>query len=277
LLAVFSVAVLVDALRPESAPTGEVLGATQRSRAGNGADLQAVASASPPASRRPSPEASAPNGSSPSGWDAGASFADAPPVIAVGQVAIRTWQDSFGRSRLQIIVPVRDDDTRWAAFPTARSTYRILDNAREIASGTFTALPTVIGPGATAYLVDTINVPALTRRLSATSDVSVVATEPPALSLSVTGLRLTSGIGGGMRATGRVHNDGAATSGLVVAGAIALDRHGTPLAAVYDAIDVGRVEPGEARPFATDYDPGAPPVSANTIGELLGVAFEAGT
>ena len=130
-----------------------------------------------------------------------------------------------------------------------------------------------------AYLVDTINVPVadLTSRLSAKSDVSVVPTEPPALSLSVTGLRLTRGIGGGMRATGRVHNDGATSSGLVVAGAIALDRHGTPLAAVFDAIDVGRVKPGEARPFATDYDPGAPPVSASTIGELLGVAFEAGT
>jgi hypothetical protein len=151
-----------------------------------------------------------------------------------------------------------------------------LDETREVATGTLTALPAVIGPGETAYLVDTINIAVveLTRALSGEPDVAIVPTERPAARLSVTHLRLTGGVGGGLQATGQVRNDGGTATQPVTAGAVALDRQGRPLAAVYDIVDVGRVDPGETRPFATDYEPGAPPVSAVSIGKSVAVAFE---
>jgi hypothetical protein len=209
--------------------------------------------------------------------DDGQGHAPGDAAFSVGRAAIRTWKDSFGRSRLQVILSVRNNDARWVRFPATTSTYRIKDGTREVARGEFIALPAVIGPGQAAYLVDTISVPVveLSRRLSAKSDVAVVPTDPPAVTLSITGLRISRGIGGGMRATGRVHNDGGAPTQPVIAGAIALDGDGRPLAAVYDTIDVGREDPGETRPFATDYDPGAPPVIAGSIREVVGVAFEA--
>ncbi|MEO6350817.1 MAG: hypothetical protein ABIP53_09205 [Candidatus Limnocylindrales bacterium] len=212
---------------------------------------------------------------SPSGGGSG--HAQETPALSVGRAYIHTWEDSFGRSRLQVILAVRNDNARWVRFPAAGSTFRIFNETSEVAGGAFVALPAVIGPGETAYLVDTVNVPVveLTRALSAESDVAALYTDAPTVMLSITGLRLTSGTGGGMRATGRVHNDGGAGTGPVIAGAIALDRNGRPLAAVYDTIDVGRVDPGDSRPFATDYEPGAPPVTAAMVDGVVGVAFEA--
>ncbi len=196
--------------------------------------------------------------------------------MSVGQAVIRTWTDSFGRSRLQLIVPIRNDDARWVHFPRATSTYRILDGSRRVVSGTFTALAAVTKPGGTAYLVDTISVSAgdLTRQLSAEWDVDVVPASPPAVTLSVRSLQLTDGIGGILRATGLVHNDGGEASRSVIAGAIALDRDGTPLAAVFDTTDVGRVEPGEARRFTTDSNRSGPPVTEGAISDVIGIAFE---
>ncbi|MBA2717702.1 MAG: hypothetical protein H0U52_00475 [Chloroflexi bacterium] len=198
--------------------------------------------------------------------------------MSVGRPALRSWTDSFGRSRIQVIVEVRNDAAGWVTFPSAASTYRIMDGAREVALGAFTALAAVTGPGETAYLVDTISVAAgdLTPRLSAEQNVVAVPTNRPAVTLSISRLRLTDGIGGGVRATGLVRNDGDEATRTVIAGVIALDRDGRPLAAVFDTTDVGQLNPGDARRFTTDANPGGPPVTTGGIGELVGVAFEAG-
>lgn len=201
------------------------------------------------------------------------------PALSMGQAAIRTWKDSFGRSRLQVILPVRNDDTRWVRFLETSSLYRIVGDAGEVASGAFIALPAVIGPDETAYLVDTISIPGVerTRGLLVEPEVAGLPTDPSTTSFSITGLRLVSGIGGDMRATGLVHNEGGRATTGVIAGAIVLDRDGRPLGAVYDTFDVGRLGPSETRKFVTDFYPGGPPVDESVIGELIGAAFEMGT
>lgn len=249
---------------PATAPhTGEVQGITQL---GPG----------PTADPTPRGSIDPRTGSSPA-TDDGQNLAQKDPAVAVGQAVIRTWTDTFGRSRLQLIVPVRNNDARWVLFPRGTSTYRIMDGSRSVASGTFTALAAVTKPGGTAYLVDTISVAAgdLTPDLSAEWDVDVLPTIPPAVTLSVRSLQLTDGIGGVLRATGLVHNDGGEATRSVIAGVIALDRDGMPVAAVFDTTDVGRVEPGQARRFTTDANRGGPPVPVADISEVVGVAFEA--
>ena len=198
------------------------------------------------------------------------------PALSVGRPVVRTWTDSFGRSRLQVILTVRNTDVRWVRFSAARSTYGILDGTRRVTGGVFTALPAVIAPGETAYLVDTLSVPVagLPRSLSTETHVDARRQSfPPSTYRSrACGSRTES-----VAACGR--RDVSLTVGQVVtrpvtAAAIVVDRDGRPLAALYDSMDVRRLDPGEARPFVTDYAPGAPPVDPGTIGEVIGVAFE---
>jgi hypothetical protein len=202
------------------------------------------------------------------------------PAISLGDAVVRTWKGPYGETRLQVIVPLRSDDSRWLRLPRAQSTYRVVDGAgREIASGVFTAaLPAAVGPGEAAYLVDTVSVAFENPTGSPVVDVDVsaTATDRPISALSVSDLRATIGTGGGLRVTGRVHNVGTLASAWVMAGAVALGPDGSPLGAVYDPTDIGRLEAGQTLPFDTEY-PGAPPLSAGLAHDLVGMAFEAGT
>jgi hypothetical protein len=196
----------------------------------------------------------------------------------MGPVAVRSWDGPYGETRLQVIQPVRNDGDRWVRLPRSLSTYRIVTtDDREVASGIFTAaLPATIPPGETGYLVDTVSVAFVDPTDSDTveTDVRGIATEPPTGTLSVSDLRAAVGAGGGLRVTGRVQNDGSDPLRWVMAGAVALAPDGRPLGAVYDPTDVGRLGPGEALAFDTEY-PGAPPISAGVAVDLVGVAFEA--
>ena len=81
-------------------------------------------------------------------------------------------------------------------------------------------------------------------------------------------------IGGGLLASGTVHNDSRATTRRVIVGVIALGRDGTPMGAFHDSFDIGRLDPAESKSFETDYEPGGPPVADATVRKLIGVAFE---
>lgn len=278
LVAAMTVTLLFVSALAERSVTGEVLGAIQTGPGEvRGLSPHIAASPSEMASKAPASQGSAaPDRNSPGASNGGAGDLDKDAAVSMGLPAVRTWRDSFGRSRLQIIVPVRNDDAGWVHIVGKSSTYRIMDAAGEAASGTFVALPASIGPGETAYLVDTMSVPGieLKRNLSAEPDVVSLPTEPPPIRLSITGLRLVSGVGGDMRATGLVHNQGETATRRVIAAAIALAPDGRPLGAVYDTFDIGRLEPGEARSFVTDYHPGGPPIVDTIIPKLIGAAFE---
>jgi hypothetical protein len=143
-----------------------------------------------------------------------------------------------------------------------------------VAEGVFTAaMPEVIGPGETAYLVDTLSATFVDPREFRTAEATVdaIAAAKPDLTLSVGEIELSKGPGGGLRATGVVRNDGVTGARSVVAGVVAIGPDGQAIGAVFDLTDVGNLEPGEAVAFDTEY-PGAAPVEGNPP-EIIGYAF----
>jgi hypothetical protein len=194
---------------------------------------------------------------------------------AAGRPVIRTWTGPYGVARVQVILPVRNTGPGWLLLPRSRSSYRILDSrGRDVAGGVFTAaMPEFIGPGETAYLVDTLSATFVDPREFRTAEATVdaIAAAKPDLTLSVGEIKLSKGPGGGLRAIGVVRNDGGTTARSVVAGVIAIGPDGQAIGAVFDLTDVGDLGPGEAVTFDTEY-PGAAPVDANPL-EILGYAF----
>lgn len=199
------------------------------------------------------------------------------PAFSMGQPAARAWPGPYGETRLQVIVPVRNDDARWLALPRSASTYRIVDQeGREVASGVFTAaLPAAVPPGEIGYLVDTVSVTFVVPSGAQTvvAEVRAILTDAPVASISVSDLSAAIGPGGGLQVSGQVRNEGGTATQWVVAGAVALAQDGTPLGAVYDPSDIGRLEPGQVLAFDTEY-PGAPPPSDGVVDGLVGMAFE---
>jgi hypothetical protein len=199
--------------------------------------------------------------------------------IAVGQASLRTWRGAVGELRLQVIVPVRNAGSDWMRLTRSASTYEVYDRAhRSMAGGIFTiALPEVVGPGETAYLVDTLSL-AFGKPSDFASSKAVVTAAPaapPSVRLSVTSIALSIGTDRGLRAVGEVRNEGGVTARSIVAGVVVLDGGGRPLAAVYDLTDTGELEPGARISFDTGY-PGAPPVGAEAATRLAGYGFTTG-
>jgi hypothetical protein len=192
---------------------------------------------------------------------------------------IRTWTGRFGETRVQIILPVRNTGGGWLQLPRSRSTY-LINNSEglEVATGVFTAaLPEFVGPGDTAYLVDTLSVAFADPRefRSATTSVDAVEVAQPDTVLSVDGIELSKGPDGGLRATGAVHNEGGTTARSVVAGVVAIGEDGQAVGALFDLTDVGDLEPGATVEFDTEY-PGAPPIDGSAPGEVIGYAYPSG-
>jgi hypothetical protein len=235
----------------------------------------AVAASTTPPSSSPAALASPAVGSSPAATKP-APGATGRVDSAAGKPVIRTWTGSYGEARVQVILPVRNEGPGWFQLPRSRSRYRILDSrGRDVAGGVFTAaMPEFIGPGETAYLVDTLSATFVDPREFRTAEATVdaIAAAKPDLTLSVGEIELSKGPGGGLRAMGVVRNDGGTTARSVVAGVVVIGPpDGQAIAAVFDLTDVGDLEPGDAVAFDTEY-PGAAPVEVNPL-EIIGYAF----
>jgi hypothetical protein len=197
--------------------------------------------------------------------------------VTVGKGNVMTWKGAFGEDRLQVIVPVRNGGAGWMSLPRSASRYRVVDaRGRELASGMFTvALPGVVAPNETAYLVETVSAAFVTGAGTPTveANVEAVPIAQPTASLRVTDLRAAATPDGGLRVTGVVHNLGATATDWLVAGGVLVDADRRPLGAVYDP---GRLEPlpaGASIRFDTTY-PGAPAPTDRRV-TLIGFAFEA--
>jgi hypothetical protein len=177
---------------------------------------------------------------------------------------------------LQVILAVRNDGSTWLRLPRSASSYQVHDRAhRTVASGIFTlSLPEVVGPGATAYLVDTLSVAFGEPGDFASSKAVVSSTpaDPPDVHLAVTSAAISVGEDRSLRAVGEVRNDGEGIARSIVAGVVVLDDRGRPLASVYDLTAAPELVPGATMSFDTEY-PGAPPVRQESAGRLLGYAF----
>jgi len=251
-------------------PDGGVLGIT---RAGSSASPiespAAAARASGAPSRAVPPESSSPRPVR--------STPPRPVELTVGPGTVATWKGGLGETRMQVLVPVRNETSGWVAVDRSSSTYRVRDATdQEIASGVFTAaLPAAIEPNGTGYLVETVSVAFVTGHGPMTIEAHVAgsATDEPTAHLSVDDLRTATASDGGLRVTGRILNEGTAASGWVVAGVVVVDSAGKPISAVYDPGRIGTIPAGSSVPFDTTY-PGAPPVNVSDT-HLVGVAFEA--
>ena len=197
----------------------------------------------------------------------------------VETTSLRTWRGSLGELRLQVIVGVRNGGTAWMRLTRSASTYSVYNAShRVVAGGVFTtALPEVIGPGQTGYLVDTLSVAFGNPKDFARSRVKVSAspTQPPQTHLVVSSVSISMSADRGLKAGGEVRNDGESTVRSIVAGVVVLDGKGRPLAAVYDLTDAPQLDPGATIAFETEY-PGAPPVGPESAAKLLGYAFTTG-
>jgi hypothetical protein len=196
-------------------------------------------------------------------------------AVSVETAVGTPWKGAFGETRIQVIAAVRNAGAGWVAFPSAASRYRLLDGGgREIGSGVFTAaLPGVVRPGGTAYLVDTISAAFATGKgpTKVETEVHAVRAQAATATLTVDALHASTGDDGGLRVTGTVRNDGDVATGPVVAAAIVLDAKQKPLGAVYDLSDAGPLDPHASYTFATSY-PGAPPPPPDAT--VVGVAWE---
>ena len=196
--------------------------------------------------------------------------------LSIGEPAVRTWRGAFGELRLQVILEVRNAGSVWMRLPRSASTYQVFDQTRRpVAGGIFAAaLPELVGPGETSYLIDTLSAafgkPSDFR--SARATVNAAPAQPPEVSLSVSSVELSTGTDGGLRAVAQVQNDGQVAARSIIAGIIVFDRHDRPIAGLYDLTDVTQLAPGERIQFATDY-PGAPPVGTESLGRVRGLAF----
>ena len=197
------------------------------------------------------------------------------PQLAEDPPVVIAWTDSFNRPRLQIIVPIRNESSEWVHISDGQSEYRLIESGSELASGAFRAVPALVEPGGTAYLVETRDDPSRGRLpLDVETTIVGVRSEEPKPRLALTRLTLDQAIGGGMRASGRVRNDGPGATGRVTVGAVALGEDGRPLGAVLDTHDIVRLPPDKSQSFATDVAAGAPSITAAEVDTVIGVAFE---
>ena len=195
--------------------------------------------------------------------------------VVVSGTALHTWRGAYGEQRLQVIFEVTNTSSGWLRLPRSVSTYEVFGREkRSVAGGVLAAaLPEFLGPGETSYLVDTQSV--LFGRpgdfVRAAGSIIADAVPAPADRLTVDSIELSSEPGG-LRASGRVRNDGSTTPRSIIVGIVVRDTVGQPLAALYDLTDVTELAPGASAPFDTDY-PGAPDVPRTGLGSVLGYAF----
>jgi hypothetical protein len=203
------------------------------------------------------------------------------PTAAPGALAatatIRTWQRAPSFVELQIVATVRNDGQDRISISASRTTYEVFGNAGStLRSGTFAyAFPASIGPGETAYLIESTEVEFVDRaaiRGVAVTPAAVAAGEQDG-PLDVSGVRWRQSDDGTLSVSGTVTNplDRRVRNGVVAI--ILLDGAKRVVAGVYDNTVASNLEPGAAETFATSY-PGTPPISASSVRSYLAFAFD---
>ncbi len=253
-------------------PTGGVAGAV--------AERSAAASLAPPSEPSSPPHASAaPHASAPHLETAPPSRGpDAPPLEAVDQ-ELRAWKDAFGEVHAQVVVTARNRGAAPIVIDPSGASWRVLDETGQVvASGRFPhAFPSVLPPGAEAFLIDGLSATFAGLDELAVLDVELgaaaVDTDAPGagtVPLAVDRLAWEPSPTGGIEVTGRVVN----TSGMPVheasVGVVLRDAEGNMLGGAYD-VALGPLGPGAAAAFSTDY-PGLPPIDRDDVAEAAGAA-----
>ena len=276
--------VLLPSLAPRAdAPAGDVAAQTARPT-GAAAPTRSVAAAPPSPGATAVPSSAATLPPAPSATEAPSAVAvptpglAAEPAVDVSQAVAWSWTGD-GATRGHVVASVTNEGDTLVALDGAGTPYEVRDERGDIVTtGRFTyPMPTTIGPGETAWFVDTMAAifvePEGDWTLSV--DPQLTLTAAPAARYPVSDVAWNVNSDGVLLATGRVTNDTAEAATQPIVAVILLDTRGRPLAGLYDLNDAAMLEPGETRAFETDY-PGAPPLDPALVAEVVAFAYEAG-
>ena len=181
-------------------------------------------------------------------------------TIVETSAAAPVWQDVLGAWRGQALFAVRNEGAQPLEISLADSRFTVRDGDTDVAAGRFeAALPPVLEPGETGYLVGRFILPsAPSGPLSPASRLDAVPAAGRLVTLAVDDVRVAED-GGTVSATGKVRNasDDRAVDGAV--GVVLLAADGQPLAALVDAASTAVLEEGEVAEFHATYPPAPSP------------------
>ena len=208
----------------------------------------------------------------------GAASATPGATVAVGQRVVRAWQTSLGVAHAHVVVEVRNAGSGWVTLRAGDSSYTIRDRSgRALETGYFAySFPASVGPGQTAYLIETVDLDFVRSSQVSGVDAKVTADAGDALDtrIEVSNVRWrTAPLAEGLEVSGTATNLSRreVTNGVI--GVVLFDARGRIVAGVYDPVDLASLAAGEARRFATSY-PGTPPTGPRAVARAEAFAFE---
>jgi hypothetical protein len=191
---------------------------------------------------------------------------------------VPTWQDVLGSWHGQALVAVHNGGAKAVLVDAAASRYAVLGrDGSTLAGGGFqAAVPPVLKPGATGYLVagfTLVGAPGDGVKVRATPAATTALGKRPPVALRVSGVELAFAADT-VAATGSVTNPRTAPVRDGVVAVILLDRAGRPLAAMLDLASAGRLARGERTAFRAAQPP-APPVDRSSVERRIEAAWAA--
>jgi hypothetical protein len=208
----------------------------------------------------------------------GASPTEARATVTVGQKVVHSWQSTLGLVQAHVVVEVRNGGSGWATLRAADSSFTIRDRAgRALETGYFAyAFPTSVGPGQSAYLMQTVDLAFARREQVNGVDATVAADPGDALDTRIEVSNLTwrtAPLAAGLEVSGTATNLSRREVANGLVGVVLFDSGGRILGAVYDNVDLASLGPGQQRAFATSY-PGTPPIDPRAVARAQAFAFE---
>jgi hypothetical protein len=198
-------------------------------------------------------------------------------AVDVLRTAVRAWRDEFGSVVAHVLVEARNPGPGMVEMRGVDARYEIsAADGAVLHRGAFVyALPTIVPEGETAYFVDTVRLDFAESTELGTLEVEVgpaTTTTTAETALVVSDVTWERMPGDGLEVSGTVRNPFEASVPAAMVGVVLLDDDGGLLGAVYDATDIGGIEPGGDAQFSADY-PRTPPIDPAAVGSVHAVAF----
>lgn len=205
-----------------------------------------------------------------------ASGGTGPGRLEVMQERLRSWRDSVGAVRAQVIVTAANVGGSPVEISASGTTWTISDDAgRVVSQGRFAhAFPPVVLPGGVVYLIDGVSATFAEPDELAELDVEIGVVQAdsvdPVVPLQIANLSLSGTPDGGVNVSGVVTNSSDTPVSEATLGVVLKDAAGDIVGGAYD-VAVGGLAPGATRSFETAY-PGTPPIDAADVATVEGAA-----
>jgi hypothetical protein len=197
--------------------------------------------------------------------------------VSVVSTSTRSWSDASGGTSLQVLLAARNAGGGTVALDPDASTYTVTAAGVTVSTGRFrAALPAVLGPGETGFLVADVSTPLVDAgtKLAASASVAASPAEagPTTLAVEVADVRF---LADGAVVETRLTNQANTAASNVVVGAVMLDRGSRPIAALYGFADVGSLQPGATATSTLRY-PAIGRIDRSSVSRVVATAYELG-